>query len=85
MRTKSRRKAPKAATVITIVGPKPLPHPPIKVHDGVVDRILPGGMPPQPYRNVWPRVGSASRTAREPFNSSAVRAEHYATKAYLDG
>lgn len=75
---------PKAPKVHTISGPK-LPHPPIKAHDPVVDRGLPGGLPPQPYRTPWPRVGLTGKAAREPFNSRAVRGEHYATKAYLEG
>lgn len=84
MLTKSRREAPKAPKVYTIRGPK-LPHPPIKVHDGVVNRMLPGGLPPRPNRTPWPRVGLTGKVAREPFNSRAVRGEHYATKAYLEG
>ena len=84
MLTKSRRKAPKAPNVYTSSGPK-LPHPPIKVHDPVVDRVLPGGLPPRPNRTPWPRVGLTGKVAREPFNSLAVRIEHYATKAYFEG
>lgn len=80
MLTKSRRKAPKAPKVYS--GPK-LPHPPIKVHDPVVDRKLPGGLPPQPYRTPWPRVGLTGKVAREPFNSRAVRAEHYAMRKWM--
>ena len=76
--------APKAPKVHTISGPK-MPHPPIKVHDPVVDRMLPGGLPPEPYRTPWRRVGLTGRGAREPFNSRAVRAEFWATKRYLEG
>jgi hypothetical protein len=82
MRTKSRRKAPKAPIVHTISGPK-LPHPPIKVHDPVVDRVLPGGLPPVAYRTPWSRVGLTGKRAREPFNSREVRGEHYATRKWL--
>ena len=76
--------APEAPKVHTVSGPK-LPHPPIRVYDPVIDRRLPGGLPPQPYRTPWPRVGAANKVAREPFNSRAVRLEEYATKAYLNG
>ena len=76
--------APKAPKVHTTSGPK-MPHPPIKVHDPVVDRMLPGGLPPEPYRTPWRRVGLTGRGAREPFNSRAVRVEFWATKRYLEG
>lgn len=65
-------------------GPK-LPHPPIRVHDPVIDRILPGGLPPEPNRTPWKRVGLTGKVAREPFNSTQVRAEYFATRKYLAG
>jgi hypothetical protein len=80
------RKPPKPVRprVVRVAGPK-LPAPPVRVQDPVVDRVLPGGLPPQPYRTPWPRVGLTGRTARDPFNSRQVRAEHYATRKYLGG
>ena len=45
---------------------------------------LPGGLPPEPYRTPWRRVGLTGRGAREPFNSRAVKGEFWATKAYLE-
>lgn len=82
MLTKSRRKAPKVPKVHTISGPK-LPHPPIKVHDPVVDRMLPGGLPPRPNRTPWPRVGLTGKVAREPFNSREVKGEFYAMRKWM--
>lgn len=70
--------------VFRVSGPK-LPHPPIRVHDPVIDRILPGGLPPEPNRTPWKRVGLTGKVAREPFNSRQVRAEHFATRKYLAG
>lgn len=46
---------------------------------------LPGGEPPEPYRNAWKRAGLTGRGAREPFNSKQAKGEYYATKAYLEG
>jgi hypothetical protein len=68
--------------VYRVPGPN-LPHPPIKVHDPVVDRVLPGGLPPVAYRTPWSRVGLTGKRAREPFNSREVRGEHYATRKWL--
>ena len=70
--------------VVRVSGPK-LPHPPIRVHDPVGDRAdyLPGGLPPEPNRTPWKRVGLTGKVAREPFNSPAVRGEFWATKRYL--
>lgn len=76
------QRAPKAPKVYTISGPK-LPHPPIKVHDPVIDRTLPGGLPPEPNRTPWKRVGLTGKIAREPFNSRQVRAEHYAIRKWM--
>ena len=78
------QRVPKAPKVYTISGPK-LPHPPIKVHDPVVGRKLPGGLPPQPNRTPWPRVGLTGKVARDPFNSRAVRGEHRATADWFHG
>lgn len=47
--------------------------------------MLPGGLPPVPYRNPWNRAGLTGRGAREPFNSKESKGEYWATKAYLEG
>jgi hypothetical protein len=51
-----------------------------------IDRFdrLPGGLPPEPNRTPWRRAGETGKGAREPFNSRAVKGEHYATRDYLD-
>lgn len=43
---------------------------------GEVDRKLPGGLPPVPYRNACSKwAGCPTRWAREPFNSRQIRGE----------
>lgn len=49
-----------------------------------IDRVLPGGLPPQPNRTPWKRMSDTGRVAREPFNSREVKGEFFATRAYLD-
>ena len=65
---------------------KPAPSKPELRELPKLDRFdhLPGGLPPEPYRTPWRRVGLTGRRAREPFNSRAVRGEFWATKAYLE-
>lgn len=58
---------------------KPAPMPPLREPEGTYHNSrLPGGMPPEPYRNAWKRSGDTGRRAREPFNSHQARGEYWA-------
>lgn len=47
------------------------------------DRVLPGGLPPQPNRTSYARWQGATRTACEPYVSRACRAEVTSTRRWL--
>lgn len=87
--------APRAPLIRRAEGPRATQEPRVFRAQGVtpfearetpkIDRVLPGGLPPVPNRTPWARAGLTGRGAREPFNSTAVKGEFWATKRYLEG